>query len=96
MQAIEMARRLTKLAGEVKDWRLRTVADKRYRDAARELSEGKGYIIATVAKIREKYPEHITIFAERGDDHKYLWAFAKTIPDRNRRVGVRACAIHQF
>lgn len=96
MQAIEMARRLTKNTSEVKDWRLRTVADKRYRDAARELSKGKGYIIATVAKIREKYPEHITIFAEQCDDHKYLWAFTKTIPDRNRRVGVRVCAIHQF
>lgn len=96
MQAIEMARRLTKDTGEVKDWRLRTVADKRYRDAARDLAAGKGYIISTMEDIHKKYPEHITIFAAMNDSHKYLWAFAKTIPDRNRRVGIRICAVHQF
>lgn len=96
MQAVSIAKKLTKQASEVKDWRCRTVRDKECRNDARDLAAGKGYIISTMEDIHKKYPEHITVFAAMNDSHKYLWAFAKTIPDRNRRVGIRICAVHQF
>lgn len=52
---INLAKARTTESASVKDWRIRNKRARAMRDAARELVAGKGYAIATVTEMRERF-----------------------------------------
>lgn len=52
---VNIAKRMTANAAALKDWRIRNKHNRAMREIARELTAGKGYIIATVKELAAKY-----------------------------------------
>lgn len=69
----QTASEITHKAASTKDWRLRRKIDRRFKEIAQELSQGKGYIIASEKELAEKWPE---VFVGRGwlGSDKFIWA----------------------
>lgn len=70
----QTAAHCTKRASETKDWRLTRKADRRFKEIARELTEGKGYVIATEAELAERWPEVFPKSATFSDNRIFIWA----------------------
>lgn len=52
---VNIAKRLTAETATIKDWRIRNKHNRAMREIARELTAGKGYIIASVKELTAKY-----------------------------------------
>lgn len=52
---VNIARRMTADTAALKDWRVRNRKNRSMRGIARELTAGKGYIIASVKDLSSKY-----------------------------------------
>ena len=51
-----VAARFTRQAADTKDWRLRRKHDRKMKEIAKALTEGRGYIIATDKELAQIYP----------------------------------------
>lgn len=75
-KAVELAREKTMTAATTKDWRL-DKHGKRFREVAREINQGKGYIVCTPRELCEQYPEFarkIRYCSGPDADQKIIWA----------------------
>ncbi len=52
---VNIAKRMTATTAALKDWRIRNKHNREMREIARELTAAKGYIIASVRELAEKY-----------------------------------------
>lgn len=52
---VNIAKRMTSETAALKDWRIRNKHNRAMREIARELTAGKGYIIASVKELVAKY-----------------------------------------
>lgn len=52
---VNIAKRMTAETAALKDWRIRNKHNRAMREIARELTSGKGYLIATVKELAAKY-----------------------------------------
>lgn len=52
---VNIAKRMTASTAALKDWRIRNKHNRAMREIARELTAGKGYLIATVKELAAKY-----------------------------------------
>ena len=71
--AIEIARRNTERAANTKDYLCRRKRDRKFRELARELTSGKGYILATEVELQERYPE-LVYWKPLDAKTKVIWA----------------------
>lgn len=71
---VNIAKRMTANAAALKDWRIRNKHNRAMREIARELTAGKGYLIATVKELAAKYGTlcHYETAAP-GADIKRVW-----------------------
>lgn len=96
-EAIEMAKRMTASCAIINDWRLNRKIDRKMKQAARDLNKGKGYIIASPAKLKEAYPEFVTWCIEGADrDRPIMWAFYAGVVDKYGRYRPSLCPVHAF
>lgn len=74
---VNIAKRMTANTAAVKDWRIRNKRNRAMREIARELTAGKGYIIASVKNLSEKYGSlcHYDTSAI-GSEKKRVWAIS--------------------
>ena len=72
---INIAKRMTASTAALKDWRIRNKHNRAMREIARQLTAGKGYIIASVRELKQRYGElcHYEVTAP-GADKKKIWA----------------------
>ena len=72
---VNMAKRITASTAALKDWRVRSKHNRAMREIARQLTAGKGYIIASVKELKQRYGElcHYEVTAP-GSDRKTIWA----------------------
>lgn len=90
-QAVETAKKITNRAASVKDWRLTTNRDRAMKKLAAEISQGKGYILASPRQIAEQYPNLVSPYfaTGAGADRVFIWAvgltFKKTVSSSSRR-----------
>ena len=72
---INIAKRMTASTAALKDWRIRNTHNRAMREIARQLTAGKGYIIASVRELKQRYGElcHYEVTAP-GADKKKIWA----------------------
>ena len=89
INAIQFAKKMTERAANVKDWRL-SKKDKEMREMARQLAEGKGYIIATDAEMMGKY--NLKHTSER-DSLKHVWCFYPSIANANGKVNITVVCV---
>lgn len=77
---VNIAKRMTANTAAMKDWRIRNKHNRAMREIARELIAGKGYIIASVRELAEKYGNlcHYEITVP-GADVKYAWGLQMNI-----------------
>ena len=69
-----VAFRETLRAANAKDYLLRRKIDRRFKDVAKALVMGRGYIIATAFELEQKYPD---LFNANGvDSDKMIWAIS--------------------
>lgn len=75
-----IAKRMTAKAATLKDWRVVNKHNRAMREIAREMTSGKGYIIATVKELAAKYGKlcHYETTAY-GADKKEIWGIAPTV-----------------
>lgn len=52
---VNIAKRMTADTAALKDWRIRNKHNRSMREIALELTAGKGYVIASVNELSEKY-----------------------------------------
>lgn len=52
---VNIAKRMTANTAALKDWRVRNKHNRSMREIARELTAGKGYVIASVKELAAKY-----------------------------------------
>lgn len=52
---VNIAKRMTANTAALKDWRIRNKHNITMREIARELTAGKGYVIASVKELSDKY-----------------------------------------
>jgi|GEM_PF-5836851 hypothetical protein len=71
---IDYAISLTRKATEAKDWQLRSKRNLKLREIAKEMISGKGYILATHAKMKEMFPDTFTQIDQSDDTTTYIWA----------------------
>lgn len=71
---VNIAKRMTANTAALKDWRIRNKHNRAMREIARELTAGKGYLIATVKELAAKYGAlcHYETAAP-GADIKRVW-----------------------
>lgn len=71
---VNIAKRMTASTAALKDWRIRNKHNREMREIARELTAGKGYVIATVKDLAAKYGAlcHYDAAAP-GADEKRIW-----------------------
>ena len=71
---VNIAKRMTAETATIKDWRIRNKHNRAMHEMARELTAGKGYIIASVRELAEKYGKlcHYETTAP-GADKKHIW-----------------------
>lgn len=71
---VNIAKRMTANTAALKDWRIRNKHNRAMREIARELTAGKGYLIATVKELAAKYGTlcHYDTTAP-GADVKHIW-----------------------
>lgn len=71
---VNIARRMTASTAALKDWRIRNKHNRAMREIARQLTAGKGYIIASVRELKQRYGElcHYEVTAP-GADKKKIW-----------------------
>ena len=83
-QAIELAKKITNRAAGTKDWRLTNKRDRGMKDLAVELSQGKGYILASPKSIAERYPQFVGPYFAGGPDagRTFVWAIDATYANR--------------
>lgn len=74
IDCINYAKKATKRASEVKDWRLTRKHDRQMKKLAIELSKGKGYIIATSSDLHERYPNLYPQRLVSTESHPFVWA----------------------
>lgn len=68
---IRIARHFTQKVAEMKDWRIRNKHNRLFREKARELLKGKGYLVLT-----QNEAHQIDSHYEKSDDqHKHIWGF---------------------
>lgn len=79
---VEVARRQTAYTATVKDWRLRRKIDREAKEEARRLIHDKGYIIATPAELKAKYPQFVDWTPGIDAGEKMVFAFHASVPDR--------------
>lgn len=72
IQSINLAKALTRASANVKDWLVTNRHDRQMREIARDLNNGKGYIIATPAELANRYPGLYENFSTT--THKIIWA----------------------
>lgn len=72
---VNMAKRITASTAALKDWRVRSKHNRAMREIARQLTAGKGYIIASVRELKQRYGElcHYEVTAPSAD-RKTIWA----------------------
>lgn len=94
-RATERARKATKEAAEVKDYLLRTEADKKRRTFARKMLKEKGYLVGTEKQIYDKY-EEIANFYHTGNlnnSKKHIWGMlairARGLKTKKYNLGLR-------
>lgn len=92
---IKIAQRLTREAAALKDYRVTTVQDRRMRELARDWNRGKGYEIASLREIAERYG-NVPYFDPNSPnaDRKRVWGICA--PDgleRSRRLRIVFVAI---
>lgn len=73
--AVKSAKRLTNEATQVAAWQVRTARDKNLQRLANDLSEGKGYIIASEREMILKYPEYLNFTPK--DNKLHIWCIYK-------------------
>lgn len=72
---ITIARKITSLTANAKDWRIRNKYNRAMREVARDLTAGKGYIIASARDLSVRYGDLFHHEATAADaDKKYIWA----------------------
>lgn len=77
---VNIAKRMTANAAALKDWRIRNKHNRAMREIARELTAGKGYLIATVKELAAKYgPLCHYETAAPGADEKHVWGLQMNI-----------------
>lgn len=71
---VNIAKRMTAETAALKDWRIRNKHNRAMREIARELTTGKGYLIASVKELAAKYGKlcHYETTAP-GSDVKRVW-----------------------
>lgn len=72
MSRIRFAKRKTAESAALKDWRVRNKRNYAMREIAREITNGKGYIIATVDELRTKYGS-LCHYETATDTQKQIW-----------------------
>nr|DAE32977.1 MAG TPA: hypothetical protein [virus sp. ctoYX9] len=72
---VNIAKRITANTAAIKDWRVRNKHNRALREIARQLTAGKGYIIASVRELKQRYGE-LCLYevAGPGADRKTIWA----------------------
>ncbi len=73
MNCAKLAAKITANAAETKDWRLRRRADREMKRLAKELSEGRGYIIATNYELEKRFPGLFKSLSSE-ESGKIIWA----------------------
>lgn len=74
-QRIEIAKSLTSRTANTKDWQIRNKHNRAMREIAREWTDSKGYIIASVKELSVKYGQLCHFEANMPDvDKKRVWA----------------------
>lgn len=86
IERINIARDLTAKASQIKDWKLRRQSDRRMKEIAKELTDGKGYIKATARQLHEAYPD---LMPPSDDDHYQIWCIDESITG-SQRLGFTA------
>lgn len=71
---VNIAKRMTEETANMKDWQVRNRHNRAMREIARGISDGKGYIIASVRELTQKYGNlcHYDTIAT-GADAKHVW-----------------------
>lgn len=77
---VTWAKRVTEETANMKDWRVRNRHNRAMREIARELTAGKGHIIASVKELAAKYGTlcHYEATAP-GADEKHVWGLQMNI-----------------
>lgn len=77
---MNIAKRMTANTANIKDWQIRNKHNRAMREIARELTAGKGYLIATVKELAAKYGTlcHYETTAP-GADEKRVWGLKMDI-----------------
>lgn len=72
---VNLARRITANTAAIKDWRVTNKHNRAMREIARQLTAGKGYIIASARELKQRYGE-LCLYevAAPGADRKTIWA----------------------
>lgn len=71
---VNIAKRMTANTAALKDWRIRNKHDRAMREIAREISGGKGYIVASVKGLAAKYGTLCNYeTTAHGADAKRVW-----------------------
>lgn len=94
-EAIEFAKMQTTKAASVKAWRITTKAGRTLQDAAKEMTAGKGYEIATDAEIFAKYGELCNGFkyAKVRDNKPRIWCIYAGVADFRGRVSLSVVCV---
>lgn len=71
---VNIAKQMTMNTAAMKDWRIKNKHNHAMREIARKLIDGKGYIIASIRELAEKYGNlcHYEITIPDAD-MKYVW-----------------------
>lgn len=79
--SINGAKLLTARVANLKDYQVRNKRLRAFRELARELMAGKGYIIASANEMNDRFGQFIDepITMAEGNDKKYVWALHKFI-----------------
>lgn len=87
---VNIAKLLTAEVAALKDWRVRNKRNRQMREIAREIAGGKGYIIASVQELAQKYGNlcHYETTAP-GADRRRVWGLQMNdVYNRIQFVGI--------
>lgn len=72
---VNIAKAITAETASLKDWKIRNSHNRKMREIARDLTSGKGYIIATARELKAKYGDLCHYQADASDsDRKRIWS----------------------
>ena len=82
---VNWAQRITIRSANVKDWRLNK-RGRAMKEIAKDIMEGRGYIIATVQELVDRFGRNAFVVVPTDTGKRYIWGVYTSVPNNNGRV----------